>query len=320
MKVFVTGGSGFLGGRLIEVLAERGFEVHALARSARSEDRVIARGALQAHRGDLSDPDAMAAGMRGCAVVYHCAAAVDDSGDPHAAHAVNVVGTQNALNAAVEAGVPTFLHVSTEAVLVGGAPIVDVDESRPLPARPMGLYPTTKGAAEALVRRSHGIRAVIVRPRFIWGEGDTTLLPRLEEAAKSGQWAWIAGGRYRTSTCHVDNVVEGMILAADRGRHGQAYFLTDGDPVEFRTFVEKMARTQGIELGSRSLPRWFAWSLASGFDGLRSIGVHKLPPLSRTAVKLVGEEVTVSDRRAREELGYRPRVGIDEGLERMRAT
>ena len=319
MKVFVTGGSGFLGGRLIEVLAERGVEVHALARSPRSEDRVISRGAVQAVRGDLADRAALVAGLQGCDAVYHCAAYVDDSGDFDEAWAVNVEGTRAVLESAVEADVRTFIHVSTEAVLVGGDPIVRADERRTLPERPLGLYPTTKGAAEAVVRSAEGIRAVIVRPRFIWGAGDTTLLPRLEDAARSGQWAWIDRGQYATSTCHVDNVVEGMLCAAERGEHGEVYFLTDGEPVEFRAFIERMAATRHLTLGERSLPGWAAWMLASGLDGLRAMGLRGLPPLTRTAVKLIGEEVTVDDSRARAELGYRPPVTVDQGLEAMRA-
>ena len=95
----------------------------------------------------------------------------------------------------------------------------------------------------------------MVRPRLVWGPGDTTVLPGLLEAVRSGQFAWIGGGRHSTSTTHVDNVVEGLVLGAREGRHGEAYFVTDGEPLVFRDFVTRLLATQGEDPASaRSRP------------------------------------------------------------------
>jgi nucleoside-diphosphate-sugar epimerase len=321
MRAFVTGGSGFVGRNLIAALRERGDEVFALARSDAAAAAVRQAGA-QPVPSDLSDEAALRAGMAGCDVVFHAAAQVGDWGRYEDFYRVNVLGTSHVLAAARAAGVPRLVHVGTEAVLVGiGARrIVQADETWPRAARPLGLYPLTKGLAEERVLAANGpdLATVIVRPRLIWGSGDTTVLPQLVRAVRAGQFMWIDGGRYLTSTCHVANVCEGLILAAERGRGGEIYFLTDGAPVEVRSFCTALLRTQGLEPGDRSLPRpvvrAIAWAAELAWRGLRLKGA---PPITRTAVRLIGEEVTVSDAKARRELGYASTVSREAGLAEM---
>lgn len=319
MRAFVTGGSGFVGRALIGALRERGVEVAALARSDAAA-RAIREAGARAVPGDLDDLAALRAGMEGAASVFHCAAKLGDFGPASEFLRVNVGGTENVLQAAAQAGVARLVHVSTEAVLVGGPPIVRADETRPRPARPRGLYPRTKGMAEerVLAASSPGLACTIVRPRFVWGRGDTTLLPRFVEAVRNGQFAWFSGGRYLTSTCHVANVCEGMLRAAEKGRAGEIYFLTDGEPVEFRGFVTELLRTQGVEPPARSVPRFAAHLAAGVAEALwRLLPLAGEPPLTRTALRLVGEEVTVDDTKARRELGYVARVSREQGLREL---
>ena len=108
-------------------------------------------------------------------------------------------------------------------------------------------YPATKARAELAVRRANrgGFETVTVRPRFVWGKGDTTLLPGMVATVESGGWAWIGGGRNVTDTAHVDNVVEGTAAGRRKGRPGEAYFVTDDEPVVFREFVTAMLRDPG---------------------------------------------------------------------------
>ncbi len=131
---------------------------------------------------------------------------------------------------------------------------------------------------------------------------------------KSGRFAWIDGGHYLTSTCHVDNVVEGALLAAEKGRGGEIYFLTDGEPVEFRAFLAELLRTQGVEPGDKEVPRWLVSLLASLTSWMSA------PPITKTALALAGVEVTVVDDKARRELGYRAHVSREAGIRAMRAS
>ena len=311
-RAFVTGGSGFVGGRLIPALRLRGVDVAALARSDTSAGKVEALGATSV-RGDLDDIAALEAGMRGSDIVFH-AAAHTDQWDPVEVHMrITTKGTENVLAAARKAGVKRFIHVGTEAVLADGKPIVRVDETRPLPKHAMGAYPLTKGLAEQAVLAANrdGLETIVVRPRFVWGKGDTNLLPEFIQAVQTGKFGWIGGGHDLTSTVHVDNVIEGMLLAADKGTPGSIYFLTDGEPVEFRDFITKLLATQGVDAGSRNLPRWVARTAVTLTAWM------KRPPLTKTAFALMAHEVTVDDSKARRELGYVGKKTIAEGLAEM---
>jgi nucleoside-diphosphate-sugar epimerase len=321
-RAFVTGGSGFVGRNLIAALRARGTEVRALARSEAAAKTVRELGA-EAVEGDLNDNDALRSGMEGCDAVIHSAAYVEGWGRFEDFYTINVTGTECMLAAARSVGISRFVHISTEAVLVGGPPIVNADETRPRPERPIGLYPLTKGLAEerVLANNSPEMATVIVRPRFIWGKDDTSVLRQLVTAVKKGKFMWFNGGRYLTSTCHVSNVCEGAILAAERGRGGEIYFLTDGEPVEVRSFLTALLRTQGLDPGERSLPRWLAGAMAWTVEtAWLKLGLKGTPPITRTAIKLIGEEVTVNDAKARRELGYKGAVTREAGLAAMTSS
>src|SRR5437764_11516105 len=199
-QVFITGGSGFIGGRLIERLIADGHSVRALARSQAAAERVREHGA-EPVRGELGDGASLRAGAEGCELAFHAAATLGDWGRREDFERGNVQGTQNVLAACAQAGVRRFVHVGTEAALMAGEPLVDVDETAPLRPDSPVLYSATKARAEQLVLGANrdGFETVVVRPRFVWGRGDSTLLPTMVEMVRAGRFAWIGGGRHRTS-------------------------------------------------------------------------------------------------------------------------
>lgn len=316
MRVLVTGGSGFVGRQLLVQLVEAGHVVRALVRSDAAAEVVSMRGA-QAVEGDLLEPSALRSLCDGVDAVVHAAAEVSDYGPLSRFYEVNVEGTRALLEAARRGGARRFIQISTEAVLLDGQPLIDVDESRPVPARPIGPYAFTKAQAERLVREHNrdGFETLCLRPRLVWGPGDTSVLPRLLEAMNSGRFAWIDQGTALTSTCHVRNLCAGILAALTRGTPGGVYFLTDGEPVAIRSFVEALIRPHGVAAPTRSVPRWLALSSARvaewTHERLRMAGA---PALTRTAVLLMGQQMTVDDSRARRELGYVPVVSRDAGL------
>jgi nucleoside-diphosphate-sugar epimerase len=321
--VFVTGGSGFLGGALLDALAERGETARALARSAAAEAAVAARGAVPVP-GDLADLDALTAGMRGAELVVHGAARLTGGWADHDdLYRTNVDGSRAVLQAARSAGVPRLVLVSTEQVVLGDRPLVDADESWPYPARWPGPYARTKAEAEQLVLAASTpeLATVAVRPRMVWGRGDTTLLPALVQAARSGRLRWIDGGGHLTSTTHVRNAVEGILAAADRGRGGQAYFVTDGAPVRFRDFATALLATQGLPAPTGVVSGRVARAAAGGAGALwRALPLPGRPPLDLTAVRVTGETCTLRDDRARRELGYEGQVTRERGLAELWAV
>jgi nucleoside-diphosphate-sugar epimerase len=319
MKAFVTGGSGFVGRNLIRQLRKRGDDVRALARSAASQKTVSELGATPV-AGDLDDIAAMQRGMAGCDTVFHAAAEVAEWGPRERYEHINVQGTRNALEAARAAGVKRFVHVGTEAALCDGSPLTNLDETRPLPEHPLPRYPQSKNAAERVVRAANSaqLATVVVRPRFIWGNDDTSVLSLLAEAVKAGRFMWIDGGHYLTSTTHVDNVCEGLILAAEKGRGGEAYFVTDGPPVELRGFVTQLLATRGVSVGDKSVPRGVALLFGTVVEWIwDTLNLKSPPPAQRVAVHLFGEPVTIDDSKARRELGYVGRTSREAGLAQL---
>jgi nucleoside-diphosphate-sugar epimerase len=319
-SAFVTGGSGFIGGRLLGRLRDDGVAVRALARSEGSGAKVMELGA-EPVRGDLDDPAAMATGAAGCDVTFHLAAHVADWGKPEEFERGNVRGTRNALEASRRAGVRRFVHCGTEAAILAGQALDGADETEPLRPDSPALYSATKAKAEALVREANGdgLETVVVRPRFVWGAGDTTLLPEIAAAVEAGRFAWVGGGTNRTSITHVDNVVEGLLCAAERGAGGEAYFVTDGDPVVFREFISELLRTQGIEPPDRTIPTWVASAIARGGElAWRALPLRGSPPLTRFALWAASLDCVLDDSKARGKLGYAPVISRAEGLEGLR--
>jgi nucleoside-diphosphate-sugar epimerase len=160
----------------------------------------------------------------------------------------------------------------------------------------------------------------VIRPRFVWGPGDTSVLPSILETIRSGAFRWIGGGRHRTATTHVDNTVEGLVLGATRGRPGGVYFVTDGDPVVFRDFVTELVRTQGVETPQGEMPAGVARAVAATAEtAWRVLPLKGRPPITRFAVWVASQECTIDISRAREELGYVPVKTREEGLAELSA-
>ena len=316
MKYFVTGGSGFIGRHLLLRLLAEGHEIRALARSEASATVVESLGAT-AVLADVVDVHDVIEELRGVDVVVHAAADTRQWGRPAEFERVNVTGTRRLLEAARQMGVPRFVLVSTEAVLADGNPIRFVDESAPYPKRHSGDYARTKAVAEQLVLAAdcRELATFAVRPRLVWGPGDTTVLPQILRAVEDDRWAWVQGGHYLTSTCHVSNLCEGIRMVAERGAGGRAYFLTDGAPVEFRSFITRCAAEHGVAMPDRTIPYPLARTTAAVLDrGWRVLPLKGEPPVSAAAMALGGHEVTVNDGRARRELGYAPVISLDEGI------
>ncbi|MCC8960773.1 NAD-dependent epimerase/dehydratase family protein [Bradyrhizobium sp. Pear76] len=311
-RAFVTGGSGFVGGHLIRALVARGIQVVALARSASARNAVVKAGAM-AQSGDLSDVDDLAGGMAGCDTVFHAGAYLPDW-DRKQAFAVNVVGSRNVVAAARLVGVSRIVYVSGIGVMIGSGPVRNVDENVPR-GRPVGVLGASRVQSEREMQQANAddLGIVVVRFPYVWGPGNT-LIPSLRAGIARGRFRWIAGGRHEISTVHIDNAVEGLILAARRGRPGEIYYFTDGAPVELREFFEVQLRAAGI-----APPR-----AEISFNAARLLG-HLLallwkvtgrtyaPPLTPTIVRFLGQEVTVNDQKARRELGYAPRISWPNG-------
>jgi nucleoside-diphosphate-sugar epimerase len=317
---FVTGGSGFIGGRLIERLVADGWTVRALARSERSAAVVRALGADPVP-GDLSDVSALENGADGADACFHAAAEVSEWGPWEAFQRGTVDGSRNVAEACLRAGTKRMVHVGSEAALNHGQPMVRVDETELLAFGSRAHYASSKALAEnaVLAVGRRGLHVVVIRPRLVWGPGDATVLPALVAAVRSGRFAWIGAARHLTSTAHVDNVVHGLLLGAERGAPGGVYFVTDGPDVEFREFVTRWLAAAGVQAPDREIPPAVARALAAAGEwAWRTFALPGAPPLTRLALWLSSVECTVDDSRARAELGYAPVISRERGLAELR--
>jgi nucleoside-diphosphate-sugar epimerase len=318
VPVLVTGASGFLGGRLTEMLAERGEPVRILARTT-SDLRHLSHLQIQIVRGDLDDAAALAEAMRGVRVVYHCAACSTDWAAPSTYLRANVAGTQNLLDAAVRAGsVERFLHVSTTDVY--GYPRVPCDESAPM--RDVGLpYNRTKIQGEEAVWRAHrdrGLPVTVVRPATIYGPRGKDFVVEIASMLRQGMMLLIDGGRARGGFTYVDNVAQAMMAAAATSKAvGRAYNISDGTGVTWREYTCALADALGYRRPRFSLPFPIAMTLGASMEV--PFGLLKLegrPLLTRHAVYLLARDQEYPTARAREDFGFAPQVPFAEGMAR----
>jgi nucleoside-diphosphate-sugar epimerase len=317
MRIFVTGASGFVGGAAAKKLVSAGHEVRAMSRSEKSDAAIRALGA-EPVRCDLENVSA--AHIGDAEIVLHCAAFVEQWGPRDAWKRFNVDGTARMLNAAREAGVKRFIHIGTEAALFHGQHLRGVDETYPLAPHSPYPYSSTKAQAEMLVREANapGFETIVLRPRFIWGPGDTTLLPTIEAMAKAGKFMWVDRGRAMTSTTHIDNLMHAIELALTKGRGGEAYFILDDGVRPMRDMIAGMAASRGVVLADKSVPGWFADALGATCEGLWStLPLKGEPPLTRFSAMIMSRDSVLKDDKARAELGYAPVVSVEDGMRQL---
>ena len=323
MKAFVTGGTGFIGRVVVRKLLARGYRVTALARSESGAAGLRDMGAAVV-RGDVTDRESMRAGMSGCDVVFHIAAVYDFSPAGVAqSEAVNVGGTENVLGLAFELGVPRIIYTSTVAVF-GDTRGELPDETYYAGGPFLTEYDRTKWlahyeVAEALI--AQGAPIIIVLPGGVYGPGDTSWLADMMRLYHRGLLPILPGPESVITFAFVDDVAEGHILAAEKGRVGESYILA-GPAVPLGEMVDFWAQLTGKRPPAARLPSRLISPLAPAAARLQP--ALSLPQLfAEDMVRMLGVSYAGRADKARAELGWRPRplqTGMLDTFEWIAAT
>ena len=324
MKILVTGGGGFLGQALCRNLVERGFEVVSFNRGRYPS--LDAMGVRQV-QGDLADRDAVIAAAKGVGAIFHNAAKAGAWGSYESYHLANVIGTRNVLDACRAHGIGRLVYTSTPSVTHRATHPVEGGTADTVPYGTdfKAPYAATKAIAEQEVLAANDavLATIALRPRLIWGPGDTQLLPRLVERAKAGRLRFVGDGHNRIDTTYVDNAAQAHFdafehLAPDARCAGRAYFISNDEPRSVREIVNGLLRAAGAPAVDKTIPFAVAYAAGVVCEGLwHALPLKGEPPMTRFLAEQLSTTHWYDMAPARSDFGYVPRVTIDEGLARL---
>lgn len=315
MRVLITGGTSLLARRAAEALLARGDEVVLLQRNPSPVDTAQVMG-------DVRDAASVERAIEGCDAVIHAAAKVGVVGEWEEYRSINVDGTANVIGAARAASVSRVVHVSTPSVAHAGHSLVGAPAEPAVTGRTGAHYAESKAIAErlALGAASDALPLVAIRPHLVWGPGDTQLVGRIVERARTGRLALVGGGTALIDTTYIDNAASALVAALDAAVPGaacvgRAYVIANGEPRPIRELIDGILRAAGVDVTPREVPlraATLAGSVVERLWPLRHPDVE--PPLTRFLAEQLGTAHWFDPRPARDDLAWAPTVTIDEGL------
>lgn len=321
MRAFVTGGGGFLGTRIVELLRARGDEVVSYSRAAHPH---LERLGARCERGDVCDARALELAMRGADIVFHVAAKAGVWGPRAEFERVNVEGTRAVLAAARVNAITRFVHTSSPSVCFDGRDHVAASNDLSHASQWTCDYPRTKAEAERMVLAAHApdFATCALRPHLVFGPGDPHLLPRVVARARQGKLVVVGDGTNRVSLTFVDNAAWAHLDAADRleprARHaGRAYFVNQAEPVVLWTWIGELVKALGLPAPRRRVSLGSARVLGRSCEVLwRLLGRASEPPLTRFVAEQLATTHTYSLAPARADFGYEERVSLSDATAR----
>ncbi len=322
MKAVVTGGGGFLGGAVARLLRQRGDSVRSFTRSRYPWLDELG---VEQSLGDLANLADVERAVTGCDVVFHVAAKAGVWGRYSAFFDTNVTGTQNVIAACKKHGVRRLVYTSTPSVVHAGKDVEGANESLPYPKHFEAYYSETKAKAEKAVLAANGpdLATVSLRPHLIFGPGDPHLIPRIIAAAKAGKLKRIGTKTITVDVTYIDNAAQAHLDAADRldigtPPAGKAYFLSNGEPVELWPFIARVLAEAGAPPVTKSVSAWKAKLAGRVMEVLYwLLPLPGEPPMTRFVASQLSTSHWYDISAARRDLGYAPKVSVEEGLKRL---
>ncbi len=317
--LLITGATGLVGSHVAEEATKRGIRVRALVRPS-SKIKLLQKLGVEWVSGAMTEPFSLKAALNGVTHVVHCAAMVGDWGNARRYHEVNVDGLESFLEEARMCDtLKRFVHISS----LGVYPVRDhhgTDESTPPSETGIDGYTTSKIEAEAIMTHyveREKVPAVALRPGFIYGPRDKTVLPRIISHLRDGKASYIGDGETVLNNTYVKNLVDAIFLAVERHDHvGEFFNIRDGTLVTKRHFFETIANYGRLPLPKREIPLGAAKAIATGWEWLwRAINMNSAPLISQATVKFLGYNLDYSIDKAKKELGYKPKVDFKDAMQ-----
>jgi 2-alkyl-3-oxoalkanoate reductase len=317
MRYLITGATGFVGGHVAEACARKEQVVSAIVRPTSKTSDLEKLGAIL-YRGELSDTNLVRQAVVEADVIVHCAAKVGDWGPIEPYRQVNVEGLRTLLDACKGQALSRFILMSSLGVYSNRHHHGTTEED-PLPRRHGDGYSQTKVEAEQLAMHYYkewGVPVTILRPGFVYGPRDMTVMPRLISALKHNRLRYPGGGEAALNTIFINNLVDAVFLAVEPEKAvGQAYNLTDGEFVSKRRFIGSIADAMELPHPTRTPPLWFAIAVTWCAEKLAKLkGATKAPLFNFPRLKFIGYSLDFSIQKAMDDLGYRPRVNFEEAI------
>jgi nucleoside-diphosphate-sugar epimerase len=323
VNCLVTGAGGFLGLYIVEQLVARGDRVRALCRRRAPELDALG---VETVLADLRDAEAVAAACEGIDVAFHVAGVAGIWGPWNYFYSINTLGTRHVIEGCRRRRVGRLVYTSSPSVTFEGGDQCGIDESAPYPKRWLCHYPHSKALAEQEVLAANGrdgLLACSLRPHLIWGPRDRQLVPRLIERARAGQLRRVGDGTNLIDTVYVENAAAAHLQAADRLAvgspvAGQAYFITQGEPVNCWQWIDELLVLHGLPPVEKSISTSAAWAIGAVLEMIyAALRLKGEPPMTRFLASQLGRSHYFNIDRAKRDFGYQPQISTAEGMQRL---
>lgn len=323
MKIFLTGGGGFLGSYIVKLLIEDGHEVTNIGRGDYPNLREIG---VETIRGDITDKELLFKSMVGHDACFHVASKVAMWGNTHDFYQQNVIGTENIIESCKVNGIKYLIYTSTPSVVFGRESITGGNEQLPYPKKTFSRYAFSKSIAEKRIIQAATKELITtsLRPHLIFGEGDKNLIPRLIESAKRGKLKIIGNGENQVDVIYVENAADAHIQALNQmisvpeEVNGQCFFIGQG-PIKLWPFINKILEKYQVKPVKKKVSFRVAFIVGAIVEALlglmRIYEVH--PPMTRFVALQLSKDHYFDHKKAHQVLKWKPKISIEEGLRRI---
>ena len=325
MKALVTGGGGFLGGAIVRELLDRGATVRTFQRGDYPELNKLG---VEVCRGDLVDRTAVEEAIDGCDVVFHVAARAGVWGEFDDYYRCNVNGTRHVIDACIKQGVTRLIYTSTPSVVFSGEDEENINESSPYPSHFFNAYQETKALAErgVLMANNSSLATIALRPHLIWGPDDPHLVPRIIERARAGKLKLVGNCTNLVDSTYIDNAALAHILAADNLQPGspcagKSYFISNGEPITMADLINRILAAAHLPPVTKTVSPWVANAAGTVLECIYHVlRIKKEPLMTRFVARQLKSAHWFDLSAAKRDLGYKPVVTIDEGMQHLQQS